>query len=48
MCKSEGRYVHYQLSDKRVARLLNLADELLADVAKGVYECTRYNAEPRR
>ena len=39
----QGRYVHYQLSDQRVAVLLNLADELLADVAQGVYECTRYN-----
>lgn len=39
----EGRFVYYQLSDKRVGKLLNLADELLADVAKGVYECIRYN-----
>jgi ArsR family transcriptional regulator, cadmium/lead-responsive transcriptional repressor len=38
-----GRFVYYQLSDKRVGKLLNLADELLAEVAKGVYECTRYN-----
>src|SRR5437867_11019525 len=37
----EGRYVRYALSDRRVAKLLNLADELLADVARGVYECTR-------
>lgn len=36
------RYTHYQLSDPRVAKLLGLADELLADVARGVYECTRY------
>src|SRR5437899_945361 len=42
----EGRFVRYTLSDKRVGRLLRLADELLADVARGVYECTRY-AEPR-
>ena len=41
----EGRFVYYELSDKRVAKLLNLADELLADVAKGVYECTRYNVK---
>ena len=40
--EQHGRYVHYQLSDKRVAALLRLADELLADVAKGVYACTRY------
>jgi len=30
------------LSDTRVADLLALADELLSDVARGVYECTRY------
>jgi DNA-binding transcriptional ArsR family regulator len=39
---SQGRYTFYQLSDPRVATLLGLADELLADVARGVYECTRY------
>ncbi|BAZ18573.1 ArsR family transcriptional regulator (plasmid) [Calothrix sp. NIES-4071] len=38
----QGRYVRYQLSDPRVAEILGLADELLADVAKDVYECTRY------
>jgi DNA-binding transcriptional ArsR family regulator len=45
---SKGRFVRYELSDQRVTRLLNLVDELLADVAKGVYECTRYKIEPRR
>jgi len=38
----QGRFVRYTLSDARVGQLLRLADELLADVAKGVYECTRY------
>lgn len=42
--KQQGRFVYYELSDERVEQLLTLADELLADVAKGVYECTRYNA----
>ena len=37
----EGRYVYYHLSDDRVAKLLTLADEVLAEVARGVYECTR-------
>ncbi len=41
--EQDGRFVHYSLSDKRVGQLLRLADELLADVAKGVYECTRYS-----
>lgn len=44
----QGRFVYYELSDKRVGQLLRLADELLADVAKGVYECTRYNATESR
>jgi len=43
--EQQGRFVHYELSDKRVGQLLRLADELLADVTKGVYECTRYNAK---
>ena len=41
----KGRFVYYELSDERVGRLLMLADELLADVAKGVYECIRYNVK---
>lgn len=40
--EQQGRYVRYRLSDARVGALLGLADELLADVAKGIYECTRY------
>lgn len=39
-----GRFVTYQLSDLRIETLLSLADEVLADVARGVYECTRYTA----
>jgi len=42
--EQQGRYVRYQLSDPRVAALLCMADELLTDVARGIYECTRYNA----
>jgi ArsR family transcriptional regulator, cadmium/lead-responsive transcriptional repressor len=36
-----GRFVTYALSDERVAGLLVLGDEVLAEVARGVYECTR-------
>lgn len=39
----KGRFVYYRLSDARVDGLLNNAEELLAEVARGVYECTRYN-----
>ncbi len=34
----------YRLSDERIAELLRLAEQVLADVARGVYHCTRYNA----
>ncbi len=37
------RHVTYHLSDDRVGDLLALAEALLADVARGVYECTRYS-----
>jgi len=40
--EQRGKYVEYRLSDPRVCELLNLAEGLLADVARGVYECTRY------
>lgn len=36
-----GRFVHYELSDPRVAAILSLSEELMADTARGVYECTR-------
>ena len=38
----QGRHISYQLADPRVVEILELGEELLADVAKGVYECTRY------
>jgi len=38
----QQRYTLYQLSDERVATLLNVATELLDDVAHGVDACPRY------
>ena len=43
VAEQEGRYVTYHVSDDRVGELLHLAESLLADVARGVFECTRYN-----
>ena len=43
-----GRFVTYSLSDDRVGELLALAEALLADVARGVYACPRYNLPDRR
>lgn len=39
-----GRFVVYRLRDERVAALLGLAEEVLADIAADVYACTRYDA----
>lgn len=44
--EQEGRFVYYELADPRVAKLLTTAGELLADVAQGLYDCTRYCAKP--
>lgn len=38
----DGRYVFYRLSDDRIDTILTKSEQLLSDVAKGVYECTRY------
>lgn len=40
-----GRFVFYSVSDPRVAELLSRTEELLAEVARGVHECTRYEVE---
>jgi DNA-binding transcriptional ArsR family regulator len=45
--EQRGKFVEYRLSDPRVDELLTLAETLLADVARGVYECTRYSVEER-
>ncbi len=37
-----GRFVFYGLRDARVAELLEIADDLLDDVAVGVEACRRY------
>ncbi|GAC1447408.1 MAG: hypothetical protein NVS2B12_21300 [Ktedonobacteraceae bacterium] len=42
-CEPQGRHVRYALSDPRVAQLLALSEELLADVAHGVSACSRYD-----
>lgn len=44
IAEPQGRSTLYQLSDPRVDTLLTLADDLLREVARGVYECTHYEA----
>jgi ArsR family transcriptional regulator, cadmium/lead-responsive transcriptional repressor len=44
--EQQGRFMYYELADVRIAKLLDLADELLADVAKGVRQCSHYESVP--
>ena len=41
--EQQGKFALYRLSDDRVGDLLAIAESLLSDVARGIYECTRYN-----
>ncbi|MFB2937704.1 ArsR/SmtB family transcription factor [Aerosakkonemataceae cyanobacterium BLCC-F154] len=43
--EQQGRFMYYELADVRIAKLLDLADELLADVAKGVRQCSHYQKD---
>jgi len=42
--EQEGRFVYYRLSDRRIDKLLRLADEFLADAGRRIYACTNYDA----
>jgi DNA-binding transcriptional ArsR family regulator len=41
--EQQGRYVYYELASDRIAQLLDLADELLVEVAQGVSQCRHYS-----
>jgi DNA-binding transcriptional ArsR family regulator len=36
--EQRGRYTYYRLADERIDSLLRLAEEVLSDVAQGVYQ----------
>ena len=40
--EQRGRFVEYRLRDPRIAELLALADEVVADAAAGLEECRNY------
>ena len=43
--EQSGRYIYYSYTDERIGNFLQLADAVVADLAKGFYECTRYEEE---
>ena len=46
LVKSEGRgkFTYYMLYDDKIRDLLHTAEAILAQVAHGIYACTRYEA----
>ncbi|MAM60010.1 MAG: transcriptional regulator [Maritimibacter sp.] len=43
--RQDGRYVYYRHSDPRVQALLDVSDELLANIARGIDACMHYRGE---
>ena len=43
--KPQGRYTLYQLSHPKIAVLFTVTEEILRDIAHGIYECTNYTEE---
>lgn len=37
----KGRYIYYRITDKRVRKILQLANEMIADNAEHILACTR-------
>lgn len=45
IAEAQGRYTLYQLSHPRIAALFSLAEEIIRDTARGIYECANYIEE---
>src|SRR5574342_81879 len=39
-CEKRGKYVYYRLQERRVRDLMKIAEGILANVSRQVYECT--------
>ena len=43
--EAQGRYTLYQFSHPKIDALFTLTEEIIRDIARGVYECTNYTEE---
>jgi DNA-binding transcriptional ArsR family regulator len=43
--EAQGRYTVYQFSHPKIEALFTLTEEIIRDIARGVYECTNYTEE---
>lgn len=44
--RQSGRHVYYELGSEEITKLLDLADALVAENARGVYECAHMEPKP--
>jgi DNA-binding transcriptional ArsR family regulator len=40
--EKKGRHVYYQVTNKKVLKLLAEVEAILAELGEGIYRCTRY------
>ena len=45
LSESAGRYTLYQLSHPKIAALFSVTEEIVRDIARGIYECTNYTED---
>jgi DNA-binding transcriptional ArsR family regulator len=43
--QSQGRYTFYQLSHPKIADLFGITEDIVRDIARGIYECTNYTEQ---
>jgi DNA-binding transcriptional ArsR family regulator len=41
--RRQGKNIFYKLSDKKVSKLLEESDDILSEIAHGIYACVNYN-----
>jgi len=46
--RREGKNIIYSLRDKKVSRILEESDDILSELARGIYECMNYNEESKK
>jgi DNA-binding transcriptional ArsR family regulator len=43
--RRQGKNIFYNISDKKVSRILEESDAVLSEIARGIYECVNYNED---
>jgi DNA-binding transcriptional ArsR family regulator len=44
--RRQGKNIFYRLGEKKVSKLLEESDDILSELARGIYACVSYNQEP--